>query len=299
MDGVSFELERFEWTDATRLEVAGRWYGLRGHRFVRPSLTVEAGDDQRRLLADLEHKPWAAEEGEEWVAAFPWDGDVVDIAGAELAVAPTIAIDLPPPRHPDRRRKPPPPTTEPLPAHRPPAEPATPAPEPPAAEPAATAEEPPTPESPAPDRVAEAAVVRLEAELADARTTIRRLRVELDDARGAGVDRDAVVRERDEAVAARAAAMQERDEALDAKATAIWERDAALAERTRAVHDRESVLAEPPPPTPRAAPVRRTALSAQSTRPARRPMLWGARFTAVLVLIVLAAAVYALLHSVL
>jgi hypothetical protein len=26
------------------------------------------------MLAVLEHKPWAAEEGEEWVAAFAWTG---------------------------------------------------------------------------------------------------------------------------------------------------------------------------------------------------------------------------------
>src|ERR1043165_9111877 len=45
-NGVSFEVERFEWVDAGRLEVSGRWYGLRGHRFVRPVLVVQAGDEQ-------------------------------------------------------------------------------------------------------------------------------------------------------------------------------------------------------------------------------------------------------------
>ena len=71
-DGVAFDVERFEWTQEDRLEVTGRWYGLRGHRFVRPVLMVQAGDEQRRMLAVLDHKPWAADDGEEWIAAFPW-----------------------------------------------------------------------------------------------------------------------------------------------------------------------------------------------------------------------------------
>ena len=76
-NGVTFEVERFEWV-GDRLEVTGRWYGLRGHRFVRPVLVVQAaGDEQRRLLALLDHKPWAAEDGDEWIAAFPWEGDPV------------------------------------------------------------------------------------------------------------------------------------------------------------------------------------------------------------------------------
>ena len=32
-----FELERFEWTADERIEVEGRWLGVRGRRFMRPS----------------------------------------------------------------------------------------------------------------------------------------------------------------------------------------------------------------------------------------------------------------------
>ena len=32
------------------------------------------GEDRRRLVAVLDHKPWAADEGAQWVAAFPWKG---------------------------------------------------------------------------------------------------------------------------------------------------------------------------------------------------------------------------------
>ena len=39
--GVSFEVDRFEWTGDGELRLVGRWYGLRGHRFLRPTLDVE------------------------------------------------------------------------------------------------------------------------------------------------------------------------------------------------------------------------------------------------------------------
>jgi hypothetical protein len=86
-----FELQQFE-RSGDRLRVSGRWSGVRGMRFVRPTLTV--GD--RRVLAVLDHKPWAPEDGVEWVAEFPWEGDPgdIDLALAELAVAPSVAVSL-------------------------------------------------------------------------------------------------------------------------------------------------------------------------------------------------------------
>jgi hypothetical protein len=91
---VAFELDRFELAGGDRLEVTGRWFGVRGLRFVRPSLTVQTADGERNLLALLEHKPWAAEEGESWVAAFPWEGDSPDPSEAELSVAPSVVVAL-------------------------------------------------------------------------------------------------------------------------------------------------------------------------------------------------------------
>ena len=93
---VAFELDRFEVTAEDRLEVTGRWSGVRGMRFMRPSLTVRTEDGERNLLALLEHKPWAAEEGTDWMAAFPWKGGSPDPGQAELAVAPSIVVDLAP-----------------------------------------------------------------------------------------------------------------------------------------------------------------------------------------------------------
>jgi hypothetical protein len=86
-----FELEQFEQSGG-RLRVLGRWSDVRGMRFMRPTLTV--GD--RRVLAVLDHKPWMPEEGQTWIAEFPWEGDAADIDTtlAELAVAPSVAVAL-------------------------------------------------------------------------------------------------------------------------------------------------------------------------------------------------------------
>jgi len=92
---VAFEVDRFEWTAPDTLEVHGRWYGLRGHRFLRPTLDVQAGGQRRRMLAVLEHKPWAAEDGEEWIAAFLWTGPQARLEDAELTVSPDLAVQLP------------------------------------------------------------------------------------------------------------------------------------------------------------------------------------------------------------
>src|SRR3954447_13497044 len=97
---VAVEVDPFAGTATDPIEVTGRWFGLRGHRFMRPALIVEAGDDRRRLLALLEHKPWAAEDGEPWTAAFSWAGEPVAMTFAELSVAPSVAIELAPPAAP-------------------------------------------------------------------------------------------------------------------------------------------------------------------------------------------------------
>jgi uncharacterized protein (DUF3084 family) len=109
---VGFEVERFEWTEADRLEVMGRWYGLKGRRFVRPVLSVQVGEDRRRLVALLDHKPWPAVEDTPWVAAFPWSGERTGVGAAELEVGRNLVIDLPPPRLPRRRRAEEPPPAE-------------------------------------------------------------------------------------------------------------------------------------------------------------------------------------------
>lgn len=90
---VEFQLDRFTAADG-RITVEGRWYGVVGRRFLRPNLRIEG---RRRLIALLEHKPWAADDGAPWCAAFAYDGPV---GPSLLQVAPDIAIELPPPGEP-------------------------------------------------------------------------------------------------------------------------------------------------------------------------------------------------------
>jgi hypothetical protein len=92
---VVFELDRLERTAAGRLELSGRWFGVRGRRFVRPTLTFAADGQPYRLLADLEHKPWFAEDGTPWTAVFAWNAATDALDDIELTVAPDIAIPLP------------------------------------------------------------------------------------------------------------------------------------------------------------------------------------------------------------
>ena len=94
---VDFELERFERTAEDRLEISGRWYGLRGRRFVRPVLNLNTGGKRRRAIALLEHKPWAADDGKTWLAAFRWPDGAGAIEGAELEVGPGLIVELPAP----------------------------------------------------------------------------------------------------------------------------------------------------------------------------------------------------------
>jgi hypothetical protein len=95
--GAWLEVERLELADQGRLVVTGRWFGVRGRRFVRPTVTLLADGERHRLLADLGDKPWAANDGELWRAAFPWELDAAEIAEVELAVATDIVIPLNPP----------------------------------------------------------------------------------------------------------------------------------------------------------------------------------------------------------
>jgi hypothetical protein len=102
---ATFELERFELAGDARLEVRGRWFGVRGRRFMRPTLTAMADGREQRILAVLDHKPWNAEDGETWLAAFPSPADPVGLIGAELTVAPGVTVALPPPSAAARRRR--------------------------------------------------------------------------------------------------------------------------------------------------------------------------------------------------
>jgi hypothetical protein len=274
---VAFDVERFEWTAVDRLEVRGRWTGVRGRRFMRPSLNVDIARGRRRLIALLEHKPWAAGDGEAWVAAFPWDGERGDVGPAVLEVGAGLSVPLPAPREPHHVRE----EAAKLASAPPPAPPATPersaedqrdeelwraraavgtarreaemAREQLAAQRARAAEQ--VREAEAARSVAErerdrlrqetgAVRARFEEELAAAREETVRLRGALE-ARAAEVEeRETALEAREEELSAREAVTDERDAARRERDAAVAERETAVQERDRAVGERETLVAE-------------------------------------------------------
>ena len=263
----AFEVERFEWAAGDRLEVTGRWYGLRGHRFVRPVLVVQAGDEQRRMLALLEHKPWAADDGEEWIAAFPWEGPPLELTAAELAVAPSLAGRPAHAAAPRRGRQgagglrwaaagPPgpgaadPPATPPTSrlAHRPGSarrrcrrrRAGR------AARRARRRSSPPCvdwpPSSTTPVRASRPPRRRPTTTTRSSASATPRSKARDDALARANLDHDAIVEERDTAVHERSAALYERDEALDERAAANFERESAIAERDAAFAERDRAV---------------------------------------------------------
>lgn len=93
-------MERIAVPAPGRLEICGRWHGVRGRRFVRPTLIIKRASDggEDRVLAELDHKPWAADDDQEWLAVFATDVTPAEVAGFELSVAPDITVPLTRPR---------------------------------------------------------------------------------------------------------------------------------------------------------------------------------------------------------
>ena len=251
---ASFEVEHFGWTAPDRLEVTGRWFGVRGLRFMRPTLDLR-GNPDRRALALLDHKPWAAEDGEEWVAAFPWDGEQEEFTAAELAVAPSVVVELSPPGAANGT------AGKKVSAVNPRGNGAKPVAENGNGRPkqgrararrvVADATSTRTSdwgreargERDAAVAAREAAVAERDAAIAECSTaeTARKTAVaERDNAKAA---RDAAIAERDAAAAAREAAVAERDAAVAQRDTAVQQRAAALAARDKAVAERDAAVA--------------------------------------------------------
>src|SRR3954452_12339017 len=91
---ISFELERFEWVSPDRLGGGGWRPGGRRRRPQAPrGVEVEGRRLRLRALPDE-----GAAEPDGWVAAFPWEGDMPVLPGAELEVGRGIVVDLPRPR---------------------------------------------------------------------------------------------------------------------------------------------------------------------------------------------------------
>ncbi|HWC26233.1 MAG TPA: hypothetical protein VG474_06575 [Solirubrobacteraceae bacterium] len=245
--GVSFELERLD-LQGGELVVSGHWSGVGGLRFVRPTLVAE----DRRILATLEHKPWAPSLDRTWVAAFPWDGGDVDADALALAVSPQVTVPLgdapvavvepspaPRPARPPSRTREPEPTNGAR-ARRRAAEPVAPPPR--LAEPGLRSER----VDPAPPHLAEPEPAPLELRAVEPSPTLE----ELAGARAAAErDRDRALAQLAEAVAAREAAVRSHrrmelahDEALRARERAEAELAAMQVQRDEANAQRDELV---------------------------------------------------------
>lgn len=266
-EAAVFELARFEWAAPDRIEVEGRWSGLRGHRFIRPTLVLHAEGEEprRRLLASLEHKPWSADDEGNWIAAFAFDGEgPVKFESAEMNVAPGIDLTLPAPRMrpgPSRRFRR---RIEVRDASADDAAPAAPAvaavstgivsdppAEPAPADPDAPAADAPTADPPAPNPELErlrAARNEARRERDDVLDKLRALRKELEEERHARETAVAEARAAERASAnsmlsqgaeLRAAVERQRALAYEARDEALKQRDAAISARDRACAERD------------------------------------------------------------
>ncbi len=228
-----FEPDEVTFAD-DRVAVTGRWFGVRGRRFVRPTLILGPDGAGSRMLADLEHKPWTAEDGEPWTASFAVPGSSGGADELELAVAPDIAVVL---RAPEALRS------------RPKRD----------AQPRRRASAGRFGESNAarnghggPNMAAsQAKVEQQQAEIARLERLLRRneiVRAEFKAAmsrRDAAVAKlDAVLEERDAAVAERDAAVAERNAAFAAQVAAVNERDAIRDDHRRVARERDALEQE-------------------------------------------------------
>lgn len=249
---IAFELERFEFKGADRVEVSGRWFGVRGRRFIRPTLTMTTDGRGSRSLADLEHKPWAPEDGKLWQAAFSCELDGAQALEAELNVAPDITVALPVPggkaatgkrarREPSGRA---PSGREPSPRRellerQPPPRPSG----RPSQESAARREiaglKSAVEEAGAENERLRGQLQAAEAEQAKLAARVQELSTELDRAVAA---RQSAIAARDQALAAHERSAGERDAAVDAQSEAVAARDAALQSRDAAIAMREEAL---------------------------------------------------------
>ena len=96
-EGASFELERFAWEGSDRLELSGRFIGLREVSTDDPVLVIVAGDRVDRLPAVPGSVAGPPEEGRRWRAAFAWHGPPVAFDVAELQLGSDLVVELPEP----------------------------------------------------------------------------------------------------------------------------------------------------------------------------------------------------------
>ena len=243
---VAFEPDDVTFAD-NRVVVTGRWSGVRGRRFVRPTLTLVGDGAPSRMLAELEHKPWNPEDGAPWTASFSYAPESGGADEVELAVAPDIAVVFPAPeplKSRPRRAKP---------RGRPPRGTSASAPTSAAASegaesPSKSTRSPKRSTAAATAATARATIQEQRAEIARLQEQVRRNELTRAEWRAATSTRDAAVAKLDAVLEERDAAAAERDTALTQRDAVVTERDAVV-DRARRGRRRARTRVRSAPPT--------------------------------------------------
>jgi hypothetical protein len=91
----TFELKRFVWATPDRLEIEGRFAGLRVEAIDRPVLVLRGDEQTHRLPAINDEAPSA--DGGDWRAAFAWLEAPTAFGTAELELGEDLVVELPEP----------------------------------------------------------------------------------------------------------------------------------------------------------------------------------------------------------
>jgi hypothetical protein len=86
---ATFVMEHFRVVGPERLEVEGRWSGVRGVDLDEPTLTLEVPDRVDQLEAESVRRSARA-----WHAIFRWDGDPSAVRRAVLEVGGQLMVEL-------------------------------------------------------------------------------------------------------------------------------------------------------------------------------------------------------------
>jgi hypothetical protein len=99
----AFVLDRLGLRSADRLEVTGRWSGVRGQDLSRPTLVLVRDGRPERLAALPQTLRARGAERDPWRATFPWRGGDLDYVSAQLEFGSGLVVELPGPLNRSRR----------------------------------------------------------------------------------------------------------------------------------------------------------------------------------------------------
>src|SRR4051794_37559757 len=90
-----FELERFSWIAPDRLQLCGRFTGLRRAPMVPRELVVQGDGGEQRLPAAPDSETDSPQEGRRWRVDFRWEDTPIAFDSATLVFGDEMRVVLP------------------------------------------------------------------------------------------------------------------------------------------------------------------------------------------------------------